>query len=70
MIADHRLTDGVYRDYSHAMSRWTGGVRRCSIDRAAGRQFVFRYEWRDTPFCDERSSNDDTARRWQPVGAT
>jgi hypothetical protein len=28
-----------------------------------------RYELPDT-VCDERSSNDDTARRWKPVGAT
>ena len=55
--------------YRHAISHWTGRVQRSSIDRAAGRQFVFRYEWRDT-VCDERSSNDDTAGRWKPVGAT
>ena len=45
----------VYREYRHAMSCWTGSVGRCWIDRAAGRQFVFRYELRDT-VCDERSA--------------
>jgi hypothetical protein len=39
--------------YRYAMSRWTGRGRRCPIDRAAGRQFVFHYELRDT-VCDER----------------
>jgi hypothetical protein len=59
------LRIGVYRDYRHAMSRGAGSLRRCCFDRAVVRQFVFRYEFRDS--CYKRSNNDDTARWWKPI---
>jgi hypothetical protein len=56
-------------DYSGAVAQ--GGLVESNQGQVAMKDGL-RIRWPKRPdtVCDEHSSNDDTARRWKPVGAT